>query len=95
MTTTFRRLLLNTLIANVTTTFLSFGFAFWVYLVTHSVLAASIVSGFSMLIGATFGTIFGAVVDSHRKKTAMALSTSITGVAFAAAGGCTSSPGPD
>lgn len=87
MTTTFRRLLINTLVANVTTTFLSFGFAFWVYLVTHSVLAASIVSGVSMLIGAASGTIFGAVVDSHRKKTAMALSSSITGVAFALAGG--------
>lgn len=86
MTTTFRKLLVNTLVANVTTTFLSFGLAFWVYLVTQSVLAASIVSGFSMLIGAAFGTIFGAVVDSHLKKTAMALSTSITGVAFVAAG---------
>ncbi|MFD3405622.1 MFS transporter [Kribbella sp. NPDC058693] len=86
MTTTFRRLLINTLVANVTTTFLSFGFAFWVYLVTHSVLAASIVSGVSMLIGAASGTIFGAVVDSHRKKTAMALSSSITGVAFVLAG---------
>jgi hypothetical protein len=50
MTTTFRRLLINPLVANVTTTFLSFGFAFWVYLVTHSVLAASLVSGVSMLI---------------------------------------------
>ena len=81
---------INTLVANVTTTFLSFGFAFWVYLVTHSVLAASVVSGVSMLIGAASGTIFGAVVDSHRKKTAMALSSSITGVAFTLAGACTS-----
>jgi DHA3 family multidrug efflux protein-like MFS transporter len=61
MTTTFRRLLINMLVANATTTFLSFGFAFWVYLVTHSVLAASLVSGVSMLIGAASGTIFGAV----------------------------------
>jgi DHA3 family multidrug efflux protein-like MFS transporter len=86
MNRTFRQLLINTLVANVTTTFLSFGFAFWVYLVTHSVLAASVVSGVSMLIGAVSGTIFGAIVDSHRKKTAMTLSTSITGVAFALAG---------
>ena len=84
---TFTRLLANTLVANVTTTFLSFAFAFWVYLVTGSVLAASLVSGFSMLIGACSGTIFGAVVDSHRKKTAMALSSSITGGAFTLAGG--------
>jgi DHA3 family multidrug efflux protein-like MFS transporter len=85
-TATFRRLLANTLVANVTTTFLSFAFAFWVYLVTRSVLAAAVVSGFSMLIGALSGTLFGAVVDAHRKKTAMALSSSITGVAFALAG---------
>ncbi|WP_350278853.1 MFS transporter [Kribbella sp. HUAS MG21] len=86
MNPTFRQLLINTLVANVTTTFLSFGFAFWVYLVTHSVLAASVVSGVSMLIGAVSGTVFGAIVDSHRKKTAMVLSSSITGVAFAGAG---------
>ena len=84
---TFRQLLGNTLVANVTTTFLSFAFAFWVYLVTKSVLAASVVSGLSMLIGAICGTVFGAVVDSHRKKTAMILSTSITGIAFTLAGG--------
>ncbi|HEY3556544.1 MAG TPA: MFS transporter, partial [Kribbella sp.] len=87
MDTTFRRLLINTLVANVTTSFLSFGFAFWVYLVTHSVLAASVVSGLSMLTSAAAGTHFGAVVDVHRKKTAMALSSSITGVASALAGG--------
>ncbi|MEU8227561.1 MFS transporter [Kribbella sp. NPDC048915] len=86
MNTTFRRLLINTLVANVTTTFLSFAFAFWVYLVTRSVLAASVVTGVSMLIGSVAGTVFGAVVDAHRKKTAMALSSSITGVAFALAG---------
>ncbi|MFI7065058.1 MFS transporter [Kribbella sp. NPDC050124] len=83
---TFRRLLANTLIANVTTTFLSFALAFWVYLVTESVLVASIVSGSSMLAGAIFGTIFGAIVDAHRKKSVMVLSSSITGGAFAAAG---------
>lgn len=83
---TFRRLLANTLVANVTTSFLSFALAFWVYLETRSVLAASIVSGVSMLIGAISGTIFGAVVDTHRKKTAMALSSAVTGVAFATAG---------
>ncbi|MGW1343216.1 MFS transporter [Kribbella sp. NPDC002412] len=83
---TFKRLLANTLIANVTTTFLSFALAFWVYLVTESVLVASIVSGSSMLAGAIFGTIFGAIVDAHRKKTVMVLSSSITGAAFAAAG---------
>ncbi|MEI8409660.1 MULTISPECIES: MFS transporter [unclassified Kribbella] len=82
----FKRLLVNTLVANVTTTFLSFALAFWVYLVTESVLVASIVSGSSMLAGALFGAVFGAIVDANRKKTAMVISSSVTGVAFAAAG---------
>jgi DHA3 family multidrug efflux protein-like MFS transporter len=83
---TFRRLLLNTLVANVTTTFLSFALAFWVYLVTESVLVASIVSGSSMLAGALSGAVFGAIVDANRKKTAMVISSSVTGAAFVAAG---------
>ncbi len=83
---TFKRLLVNTLIANVTTNFLSFALVFWVYLVTESVLVASIVSGSSMLAGALFGAVFGAIVDANRKKTAMVISSSVTGVAFAAAG---------
>ena len=83
---TFKRLLVNTLIANVTTNFLSFALAFWVYLVTESVMVASIVAGSSMLAGALFGTVFGAIVDANRKKTAMVISSSTTAVAFAAAG---------
>jgi DHA3 family multidrug efflux protein-like MFS transporter len=83
---TFRRLLVNTLVANVTTNFLSFALAFWVYLVTGSVLVAAIVSGSSMLAGALSGAVFGAIVDANRKKTAMVISSSVTGGAFAAAG---------
>ncbi|MEU4603734.1 MFS transporter [Kribbella sp. NPDC023972] len=83
---TFKRLLLNTLVANVTSTFLSFALAFWVYLVTESVLVASIVAGSSMLAGALSGAVFGAIVDANRKKTAMVISSSITAAAFAAAG---------
>ncbi|WP_433165826.1 MFS transporter [Kribbella sp. CA-247076] len=83
---TFKRLLVNTLVANITTTFLSWGLAFWVYLVTESVLIASIVSGSSMLAGALCGAVFGAIVDANRKKTAMVISSSVTGVAFSAAG---------
>jgi MFS transporter, DHA3 family, multidrug efflux protein len=83
---TFKRLLVNTLVANVTTNFLSFALAFWVYLVTKSVLVAGIVSGSSMLAGALSGAVFGAIVDANRKKTAMVISSSTTGAAFVAAG---------
>ncbi|HEX4816225.1 MAG TPA: MFS transporter [Nonomuraea sp.] len=83
----FRRLLVNTLVANVTNSLATFALAFWIYLETGSVLVASIVSGVSMLAGALCGAAFGAVVDASRKKTAMVASSSVTCAAFAAAGG--------
>ena len=83
---TFRRILVNTLLANVTSTYLSFAMTFWVYLETRSVLAASLLSGVSMLVGAVSGTFLGAFVDSHRKKASMQVSTVVTLAAFATAG---------
>ena len=84
--TTFRRILVNTLLANVTSTYLSFAMTFWVYLETRSVLAASLLSGVSMLVGAMSGTFLGAFVDGHRKKASMQVSTVVTLAAFATAG---------
>lgn len=83
---TFRRILVNTLLANVTSTYLSFAMTFWVYLETRSVLAASLLSGVSMLVGAVSGTFLGAFVDGHRKKVSMQVSTVVTLAAFATAG---------
>jgi MFS transporter, DHA3 family, multidrug efflux protein len=83
--TTFRRILVNTLLASVTSTYLSFAVTFWVYLETRSILAASLMSGISMLVGALSGTFFGAFVDAHRKMTSMLVSTVVTLVAFAGA----------
>ena len=79
---TFRRILVNTLLSSVTGTFLSFALTFWVYLETRSVLAASLLAGFSMLVGSASGLFFGAFVDGHRKKTSMLVSTVVTLVAF-------------
>ncbi len=83
---TFRRILVNTLLANVTTGFLFFAITFWVYLETRSVLAASLLTGFFMLVGAASGTVLGAFVDRHLKKTSMVVSSVVTLAAFAAAG---------
>lgn len=80
-----RQLLLNTLVANTTTSFLTFALAFWVYLETGSVLAASLAAGISMLLGALSGAVFGVLVDAYRKKTAMLISSSVTGLTFTAA----------
>lgn len=83
---TFRRILVNTLIANVTSNYLWFALTFWVYLETRSVLATSIVSGLYMLAVALSGTVFGAIVDAHRKKTAMLASNVVTLVTYVGAG---------
>ena len=60
----FYQVLVNTLIANVTTSYLWFALTFWAYLETGSVLATSIIGGSYMLLVAIFGMIFGAIVDT-------------------------------
>ncbi len=82
----FRLVLLNTLIANVTTSFLWFALTFWAYLETRSVLATSIIGGSFMLLTAVFGTVFGSLVDRHLKKHVMLASNLVTLVTFVAAG---------
>jgi len=83
---TFRRLLVNTLLASLTTSYLWFALTFWVYLETRSVMTTSIVSGMYMLILTATGTFFGAYVDRHRKKDAMVLSSTVTLTAYVVAG---------
>jgi len=83
----FRMVLANTLVANVTSSYLWFALTFWAYLQTRSVLATSIVGGSYMLLIAVFGTMFGTLVDRHTKKAVMLASSAITTVAYLAAGG--------
>lgn len=82
---TFHRLLVNSLIAGVTTNFLWFAITFWAYLETRSVLATSIIGGSFMLLSAISGLVFGTFVDRHKKTRVMLLSSSITLAAFVAA----------
>ena len=82
---TFHRLLVNSLIAGVTTNFLWFAITFWAYLETRSVLATSIIGGSFMLLSALSGLVFGTFVDRHKKMRVMLLSSSISLAAFAAA----------
>ena len=46
----FVQVLINTAVANVTTSFLWFALTFWVYLETRSVLATGIIGGAYMLL---------------------------------------------
>lgn len=82
----FHAILLNTLLANVTSSYLWFGLTFWAYLETRSVLATSIIGGSYMLLVAAASMLFGALVDRHRKKAVMLISSTVTLVTYAAAG---------
>jgi len=83
---TFIQVLVNTAVANVTTSFLWFALTFWVYLETRSVLATGIIGGAYMLLVAIFGMVFGSIVDRHRKHQAMVFASLTTLVAFGVAG---------
>jgi DHA3 family multidrug efflux protein-like MFS transporter len=83
---TFLQVLVNTAVANVTTSYLWFALTFWVYLETRSVLATGIIGGAYMLLVAIFGMVFGTIVDRYRKHQAMLVASGTTFVAFAIAG---------
>ncbi|KAA6435130.1 MFS transporter [Agrococcus sediminis] len=83
---TFLHVLVNTAMANVTTSFLWFALTFWVYLETRSVLATGIIGGAYMLFVAVGSMLFGSIVDHHRKLRVMLLSGAVTLLAFALAG---------
>lgn len=82
----FYQVLINTLIANVTTSFLWFALTFWVYLETRSVLATAIIGGSYMLLVALFSIGFGTLVDHNKKKAVMLGSSLVTFVMFLMAG---------
>ncbi len=83
---TFFQVLVNTMIANVTTSFLWFALTFWVYLETRSVLATGIVGGAYMLLLAVLAIPFGTIVDRHRKYRVMMFASVVSLTAFAVAG---------
>ncbi|MBH1980172.1 MFS transporter [Candidatus Saccharibacteria bacterium] len=82
----FYQVLFNTLIANVTTSYLWFALTFWVYLETRSVLATAIIGGAYMLFVPIFSIIFGTIVDHNRKKDVMMFSSIFTFAMFLLAG---------
>src|SRR5688500_4266058 len=81
----FRRLLVNTLVSGVTSSFLWFALTFWVYLESRSVVATGVIGGAFSLSSAFLGPVFGTFVDRHRKRTAMEAATALSLVGFVAA----------
>jgi MFS transporter, DHA3 family, multidrug efflux protein len=84
-TRVFHRLLVNTLVSGVTSSFLWFALTFWVYLETRSVVATGVIGGAFSISSAVIGPFFGTFVDRHRKHSAMMLTTSASTACFAAA----------
>ncbi|MCW4466304.1 MFS transporter [Glutamicibacter sp. MNS18] len=82
----FLHILVNTAIANLTTSYLWFGLTFWVYLETENVMATGIIGGSYMLLIAFFAMVFGTIIDRYRKKQVFVFSSVFTAVAFGAAG---------
>lgn len=82
----FYQVLINTALANVTSSYLWFALTFWVYLETQSVLATAIIGGSYMLLVAVFGVVFGVIVDHMKKKAVMLLSSIVTTTAYAVSG---------
>ena len=85
--TNFHRVLINTVVANFATAFLWFGWSFWVYLETRSVLMNAIIGGSYMALLSITSIFFGGVVDRFKKKQVMLASSIITTGAFVLAGG--------
>jgi DHA3 family multidrug efflux protein-like MFS transporter len=81
----FRQLMVNSLVAGVTSSFLWFALTFWVYLETRSVVTTGVIAGMFSLVAAVVGPLIGTYVDHHRKHTSLLLTSTIAVVSFAIA----------
>jgi DHA3 family multidrug efflux protein-like MFS transporter len=83
---TFAGILVNTALANVTTSYLWFALTFWVYLGTRNVIATGVVGGAYMLLIALSSISFGTFVDRYRKLAVMRFAAGFTLVMFTVSG---------
>ena len=83
--TTFRLLLANNLVANITNFTVWFAVTFWVFLETHSVFATGMVAGIYLVFTAGLGIWFGSLVDHHHKRNVMMGSSLASLVLYAGA----------
>lgn len=81
----FHQILINTLIANVTTSYLWFALTFWVYLETRDVALAGTLNALYIGLIAIGSVVFGGIVDHNRKKNVMVFAAVSTLVCFALA----------
>jgi len=79
---TFLALLFNTLFVSVIDFTVWFAITFYVYLQTRSVFATAMIAGIFLVTTAATGIWFGSLVDHHKKKTMMMLSTIVSFVLY-------------
>ena len=82
----FYAILVNSIVAGITNTFVWFAVTFWVYLETRSVLTTSWMAGIYIGTVAVSGFYLGSLVDHYRKKNVMMLSSIASLVFFGLAG---------
>lgn len=80
---TFLNLLVNTLFVSVIDFTVWFAITFYVYIQTQSVFATAIISGIYLVMTTFTGIWFGSLVDHHKKKTMMMLSTIVSFIFYA------------
>ncbi|NJC23695.1 DHA3 family multidrug efflux protein-like MFS transporter [Arthrobacter pigmenti] len=83
---TFMGILVNTGVANITTSYLWFALTFWAYLETRNVIATGVIGGAYMLLIALSSISFGTFVDRYRKLAVMRFSAAFTLGMFVLAG---------
>lgn len=83
---TFAGILVNTALANITTSYLWFALTFWLYLETRNVIATGVVGGAYMLLIALSSISFGTFVDRCRKLAVMRFAAAFTLVMFLVSG---------
>ncbi|MGJ0184667.1 MFS transporter [Corynebacterium glyciniphilum] len=71
----FLNVLVNTAVANITTSFLWFALTFWIYAETRNVIATGVIGASYMLFVSVFSMLFGTLVDRFRKKNVMVWAT--------------------
>lgn len=77
----FPHILINTAIAGFTNMLIWFAITFWLYLETHSVFITGMLGGIYLVLNLFGGIWFGSLVDHHRKKPIMLVS-SVTSLLF-------------
>ena len=71
----FYHLLTNNLIANITNFTVWFALTFWIFLETQSVFATGMTAGVYLVLTASLAIWFGSLVDHHRKRNVMIVSS--------------------